>query len=308
MTSASALVRGLGLPEGAVRERLLPANGIRMHCVDAGRGPTVVLLHGWPEFWWSWRAQIPALVAAGYRVVAADLPGFGGSDRPAATYDEHWVNKCVAGFVSGLGVEQVVLVGHDWGGFLVWNFARRYPGLVAAVAGVNTPDLPRLAYSPMDVMKAVPADLGVPNYMLYMQERGPAEWFYTGDVQGWLEQAFLGPASYRKEAFPPEVIAVYASQFRAVGSIGPTLEYYRNMHRNWELSLSLPPLVEVPALMVVAQNDPILPPTLAAGMEERVPKLRRVRIRQCGHWTQQEQPQRLTHALLDWLATLPPWS
>jgi pimeloyl-ACP methyl ester carboxylesterase len=289
-----------------VRERFVATNGIRMFAVEAGRGPLVLLLHGWPEFWWSWRDQIPALAAAGYRVVAVDLPGFGRSDKPDVAYDEEWLNRCIAGLVPGLGARRAVLIGHDWGGALAWPFARRYPDLLAGVAGVNTPDLERLPLSPIEVMRMLPPD--TPNYMVYMQDRGPAEWFFTADVRGWLEFSFLGPATYRKAAFTPEVIDRYASQFQTIGSIGPTLEYYRNLHRNWELAASLPSQIDLPALLVVAQNDPILPPTLSIGMEARVPNLRRARIRQCGHWTQQEQPQRLNTALIDWLATLPRWS
>jgi len=289
-----------------MRPRLIATNGIRMFAMEAGRGPLVLLLHGWPEFWWSWRHQIPVLADAGYRVVAVDLPGFGASDKPDVVYDEQWVNRCIAGLVPALGAERAVLIGHDWGGALAWPFARRYPELLAGVASVNTPDLPRMSVSPVEIMRALPPD--TPNYMVYMQEPGPAEWFFTADVRGWLEFAFRGPACYRKDAFPPEVIDRYAEQFSAVGSIGPTLDYYRNLHRNWELAADLPVKVDVPALMVVAQNDPILPPTLAIGMEDRVPNLRRVRILQCGHWTQQEQPGRLAAALVDWLGSLKRWA
>src|SRR4051794_35918550 len=99
-----------------MKERFVVANRIRVFCVEEGRGPLVLLLHGWPEFWWSWRHQLPALAAAGYRAVAIDLPGYGRSDKPATSYDERWVNQCIAGVIEDLGAERAVIVGHDWGG------------------------------------------------------------------------------------------------------------------------------------------------------------------------------------------------
>jgi pimeloyl-ACP methyl ester carboxylesterase len=291
-----------------MKERYVVTNRVRLFCVDAGRGPLVLLLHGWPEFWWSWRHQLPALAAAGYRAVAVDLPGYGRSDKPAVTYDEHWVNQCIAGLVQGLGAERAVVVGHDWGGFLVWPFARRYPDLTAGVVGVNTPDLPRLGVPPVQRLRQIAAAPGGrPNYIVQFQEPGPAEWFLSGDVRGWLTSVFLGPATQRKEAFPPEVIDRYVAQFLPIGAVTPPIEYYRNLDRNWELAGELPERIHVPALMITAENDPVLTPALADGMEARVPNLRTVLIQDCGHWTQQEQPEQFTVELLDWLATLEPW-
>ncbi|HEX2040646.1 MAG TPA: alpha/beta fold hydrolase, partial [Acidimicrobiales bacterium] len=128
-----------------MRERYVAANGIRLFCVEAGPtgGPLVLLVHGWPECWYSWRHQLPVLGAAGYHAVAVDLPGYGRSDKPDVAYDEAWVNTCLAEAIVALGHERAVMVGHDWGGLLVWPFARRFPERTAAVVGVNTPDLPR---------------------------------------------------------------------------------------------------------------------------------------------------------------------
>ncbi|HEV7886822.1 MAG TPA: alpha/beta hydrolase [Acidimicrobiales bacterium] len=286
-----------------MRERYVVTNRVRLFCVEAGRGPLVLLLHGFPEFWWSWRHQLPALADAGYRAVAVDLPGYGRSDKPAATYDEHWVNQCLAGLIQALGAERAVVVGHDWGGLLAWPFARRYPELTAGVVGVNTPDLPRLPMPPVQFFRQLSPR---PNYIVQFQERGPAEWFLSGDVPGWMNAMYLGPATHRKEAFPPDVVARYAEQFQAVGSVTPVLEYYRNMDRNWELAADLPEQVQAPALMVMAADDPVLSPALAEGMEARVPNLRKVLIEDCGHWTQQEQPEQFNAALVGWLSETAP--
>ena len=282
----------------------MTTNRIRLFCVDAGRGPLVLLVHGWPEFWWSWRHQLPALAAAGYRAVAVDLPGYGRSDKPAVTYDEHWVNQCLAGVIQSLGAQRAVVVGHDWGGLLTWPFVRRYPELTAGVVGVNTPDLPRLPMPPIQLMRGLPR----PNYMVQFQDRGPAEWFLTADVRAWLTSVFHGPATHRTEVFTEDVIDRYVEQFLPVGSVGPPLEYYRNMDRNWELAADLPDKVDAPALMVMAERDPVLSPALAEGMEARVPNVHKVLIHDCGHWTQQEQPEALNAALIEWLDGLPRWT
>ena len=286
-----------------MKERYVAANRTRLFCVEEGRGPLVLLVHGWPDFSWTWHRQIPVLAAAGYRVVAVDLPGYGRSDKPAVSYDEHWVNQCLAGAVQALGAERAVIVGHDWGGLLAWPFARRYPELVAGVVGVNTPDLPRLDIPIVQLLRSLPK----PNYIVQFQERGPAEWFLTGDVRGWLESVFRGPATRRTEVFTDEVIDRYVEVFGPIGAVGPPLEYYRSMDRNWEMAASLPEVIEAPALLVMAADDPVLSPALAEGMEARVPNLRKVLIEDCGHWTQHEQPERLNEALVDWLGTLPRW-
>jgi pimeloyl-ACP methyl ester carboxylesterase len=284
-----------------MRERYVPANGIRLFCVEAGPagGPLVLFVHGWPECWYSWRHQLPVLGAAGYHAVAVDLPGYGRSDKPDVVYDEAWVNTCLAEAVVALGHERAAMVGHDWGGLLVWPFARRFPERTAAVVGVNTPDLPRPDRPPVELMRQV---FGERLYIVQFQDRGPAEWFLGTDVHGWLEGMFRGPTTRRPEAFPDEVVDVYVDAFSTLGAVGPPLEYYRNMDRNWELAGALPEQVSAPALMVTAEHDPVLHPGLATGMEARVPDLRTVLIEDCGHWTQQEQPEAFNRVLLDFLA------
>ena len=120
-------------------------NGIRLFCLESGPpdGPLVLLLHGFPELAYSWRHQLGPLGAAGFHVVAPDLPGYGRSDKPDVTYDCDWVNATLMGVVDALGAERVVIAGHDWGGLLVWIMARQYPERIAGVIGLNTPDLPR---------------------------------------------------------------------------------------------------------------------------------------------------------------------
>jgi pimeloyl-ACP methyl ester carboxylesterase len=288
-----------------VRERYVVTNGIRLFAVEEGEGPLVLLVHGFPEFWWSWRHQLTPLAEAGYRVVAVDLPGYGRSDKPDVRYTEQWVNACLEGVAAALGHEQCVIVGHDWGGLLVWPFARRYPDRLAGVVGVNVPDFPRSPMAPVPLLRAMSPD--EPIYIVQFQDYGPAEYFLGGDVWSWLRAMFQGAATHRLECFPDDVVARYVEQFEAAGAVTPPIDYYRNMDANWESQADLPEKISVPALMICATHDPVLPASLADGMEARVPDLHTVVIDESGHWTQQEQPEAFNAALIGWLDTLDRW-
>jgi len=288
-----------------MRERFVVTNGIRLFCLTEGDGPLVLLVHGFPEYSWSWRHQLPALAEAGYRAVAVDLPGYGRSDKPDVRYDEPWVNAVLGGTVAALGAERCVIVGHDWGGLLVWPFARRYPDLLAGVVGVNTPDLPRLDMPITDLLRAAFPDQ--PPYIVQFQARGPADWILGRDPLAFMQAMLRGPATRRVEVFTDDVVERLAAPLRTAGAITPPLEYYRNMDRNWEVAADLPPQVTVPALMISAADDPVLTPAMADGMEDRVLRLEKVLIEDCGHWTQQEQPEATNRALIGWLDRLPRW-
>lgn len=287
-------------------ERFLTTNGIRLFAVEEGEGPLVLLVHGFPEFWWSWRHQLPALAQAGYRAVAVDLPGYGRSDKPDVGYDERWVNACLEGAVAALGAERCVIVGHDWGGLLVWPFARRYPERLAGVAGVNTPDLPRTDIPPVQLMRKIFADQ--PPYIVQFQDPGVAELILGSHPRAFMELMLHGPATHRPEVFGDPEIDRFAEQFTPRGSLSPPLAYYRSMDRNWALAADLPVRIDTPALMISAEHDPVLTPAMSEGMEARVPNLSRALIDDCGHWTQQEQPDATNQALIGFLDGLDRWS
>ena len=288
-----------------MRERYVVTNGIRLYLVEDGEGPLVLFVHGWPELSYSWRHQLPALADAGYRAVAVDLPGYGRSDKPDVRYVEPWVNACLEGVIPALGHERCVIVGHDWGGLLAWPFARRYPDRLAGVVGVNTPDLPRLPVPMVDLLRQAFPD--EPPYIVQFQEYGPAEYFLGSDVRAWLDAMFRGPTTRQPGAFTDDDVERYVEAFSVDGAITPIIDYYRCLNANWELQADLPEKVAVPALMVSARDDPVLTPAMAEGMEARVPDLRKVVVEDCGHWTQQEQPEVFNRALLDFLASLPRW-
>ncbi len=282
------------------------ANGIRLFYVEEGSGPLVLFLHGFPEYSYSWRYQLGPVAEAGFRAVAIDLPGFGRSDKPDVDYDVEWVNRCVADLITGLGHEQAVLVGHDFGGLLAWPFARMYPGLTAGIVGVNTPDLPRPPVPWTVYIRESGASQN--DYVLQFQRRGPAEELFERDPEQFLRFFFTGPATVKKEVFTDAVIAAYVDIFKMKGAITPPLEYYRNLDRNWDLTEDLAhKKVGVPCLMITAEGDPVLHPGLAKGMEARVPDLETVLIEDCGHWTQQEQPEQTNKHLVSYLERLPAW-
>jgi pimeloyl-ACP methyl ester carboxylesterase len=296
------------IPPGA-RDGYVTTNGVRLYFVEQGTGPLVLLCHGFPELWYSWRFQLGPLADAGFHVVAVDLPGYGRSDKPDVHYDMEWVNACLAGVVSALGHERAVLAGHDWGGLLVWPFARRYPELTAGVIGVNTPDLPRAPIPPVEMLRNIFPD--TPPYIVQFQDPGVAEWVFSwgrgaADV---LELMFRSAGTVNKDAFSDEVLAVYVEAFSPRGAFTPPIEYYRNLDRSWHLSADLAGrTIDVPCLMISAANDPVLVPAMTAGMEERVPDLEKVVIEECGHWTQQERPAETNAAMLAYLYRLDPWS
>jgi pimeloyl-ACP methyl ester carboxylesterase len=280
-------------------ERFVVANGLRIFCRDEGDGPLVLMLHGFPESSYSWRHQMAPLAEAGYRAVAIDLPGFARSDKPDVVYDVLWVTDTISAVISALGHESATVIGHDWGGLILWPFARLHPHQVAAVIGLNVPDLPRYEIPPTELFKAIGSNKV--QYMLDFQDRGIEEKIYE-DLEGFLQLFFLGPATVRKEIFTPEVLEAYYEPMRPAGAMTPPLEYYRNMDRNWELAADFDDRkIEVPALLILGAGDPVLPPKLADGMEERVPNLEKVVIEDCGHWTQQEQPEQTNEHILRFL-------
>jgi pimeloyl-ACP methyl ester carboxylesterase len=289
-----------------MREGFARTNGIRMFFVEEGQGPLVLLCHGFPESWYSWRNQIEPLAAAGFRVVAIDLPGYGRSDKPDVTYDLMWLTDCFAGLIESLGHEQAVLAGHDWGGLLVWPFARLHPDKTAGVIGLNVPDLPRPPVPTTEFFRQIGSDKH--SYILFFQKRYQAEEVIEADIDGFIKGILKESVTVQKEVFTDEVLKVYADTFRPKGAITPPIEYYRNMDRNWEL---LEPYddtkIEVPCLMICAEGDPVLPPSLADGMDARVPDVEIVTIPECGHWTQQEQPTATTKHMLAYLQGLPQW-
>ncbi|MGE0825296.1 MAG: alpha/beta fold hydrolase [Candidatus Binatia bacterium] len=305
-------------------------NNIRMHVVEAGSGFPVLLCHGFPELWYSWRHQLQALADAGFRAIAPDQRGYGETDAPQAidAYTIHHLVGDLTGLLDALEIDKAVIVGHDWGGLVVWQMALLAPHRVAGVIGVNTPFFPRLPISPLAAMRATAQDNF--HYILYFQEPGVAEAELERDVQRSLRGFYqppnpqameqlrnvpigvFGPAdgglldrlpdAPHGEFLTAQDFAVFVNGFTKSGFRGG-LNWYRNFDRNWELTAYLTNAkVQHPALMITAELDVVLRPELATGMEMWVPNLRRtVLIEGSGHWTQQEKPAAVNTALIEFL-------
>jgi len=308
--------------------RHVETNGIRMAVYEAGEGFPVVLLHGWPELAFSWRHQIPALAAAGYRVIAPDQRGYGLTDRPERVedYDMEHLTGDLVGLLDALGLDHAVFVGHDWGGLLGWQLPLLHRERVAGVIGVNTPFLPRLPLEPIGMLRFA---FGERMYIVWFQDSDGADRALERDPRRVFRTIMRTPAITNEQfvALPPEArrfdfiqqfdepepealggeplldeeeLAFFAETYERTGFTGG-INWYRNLTRNWRASEGLAQRVEVPALMLSGKEDLVLPPALANGMEGYVPDLEKHVIDDCGHWTQQERPEQLNRLMIDWL-------
>ncbi len=318
----------------AVSHRHVQANGIRMHIAEQGQGPLVLLCHGWPESWYSWRHQLAALAEAGFHAVAPDMRGYGETDCPRAVDDYtilHLVGDLV-GLMQALGEHRAVLVGHDWGALVAWAAALMRPDLFRGVAGMSVPFVPRGDASIIQLLKkAAPPGF----YILHFQQPGVAEAEFDRDPvrtvrlmmvgglaagltpdQAMVARPGLGLLDNRTEPDPlpawltAQDVAFYGGRFAKSGFAGG-VNWYRNMHRNWELQAPWHQArIGIPALFIAGTRDAVL---RMPGMMDRarnqgqvLPQLRRtVLIEGAGHWIQQERPQEVNAALVEFARGLP---
>lgn len=297
----------------SVPERDIATNGIVLHAVQEGAGPLVVLCHGFPELAFSWRAQLPALAAAGYRVLAPDMRGYGGSFAPAAVEAYDVVSLCgdLCGLLDALGEEQAVFVGHDWGASVVWELAVLAPERVRAVAGLSVPFVPRAPAAPIPIMRR---HLGEDFYIVWFQQPGVADEALARDVRRTLTTSRQWTAQWAEEdPQPPKLpawlseaeLAVYVEAFQRTGFTGG-LNWYRNIDRNWELTASVADRrVEAPAMFLTGELDMVRSFMPAEAMRGWVTDLRaQIVVPGAGHWVQQQEPEAVNAALLAFLAGL----
>jgi pimeloyl-ACP methyl ester carboxylesterase len=312
-------------------------NGIRMGFYEAGPKtdkPPLVLCHGWPELAFSWRHQIKALSEAGIRVIAPDQRGYGATDRPepVEAYDIEHLTADLVGLLDHLQIEKAIFVGHDWGGFVVWQMPLRYPDRVAGVVGINTPHTNRAWADPIELLRK---RFGEQMYIVQFQDPAHEPDKIFGSRVEQTFDAFMRKPARRPDAPAEEVVAgvgasprlnlafpqmianydakhdprtpilsaeekqVFVDAFTRTGFTGG-INWYRNMSRNWQRSEGLDHTVRVPSLMIMAENDAVLPPSSADGMDKLIPDLEKYLVRDSGHWTQQEKPEEVSAKLIEW--------
>jgi pimeloyl-ACP methyl ester carboxylesterase len=302
------------------------SNGMDIAYRETGVGPAVLLLHGFPELWYSWRPQMAALATAGWRAIAPDQRGYGdtGAHGGLDAYSMRNLSRDMIGLLDALGIEQAVLIGHDFGAVVAWTMARDHADRVKGIVSLNTPYTRR---GPQDLAETMRLHRGETNYMVRFQEPGVGEALLERDVSATFHGLMRRPAlkldafhraDARLQALPmtlfvgePAVMGepvmseaelrVYVEAFKRTGFTGP-LNWYRNHHRNWLDTAQTEDRVNVPALMVSAADDFFLPPSTTNGMERHVPDLERRIIPDCGHWTQYERPNEANVLILDWLS------
>jgi pimeloyl-ACP methyl ester carboxylesterase len=299
-------------------------SGIELRVHEAGSGPAVVLCHGFPEIGYSWRHQVAALAAAGYRAIAPDQRGYGDSSRPSEieAYGLGELCQDLVDLLDALGVERAVFAGHDWGGFVAWAMPILHPERCAGVIGVNTPYRPFPATAGLRRIFTSDEQL----YILWFQQPGVAESVLDAHPRAVFEKLMRRPARAGEppptptggspfnpfrdianlpergsELLSPEEVDVYTAAFRRSGFRGP-INWYRNIDANQarypELGVAK---LALPCLMICAERDPALPPAMAADMPDRCSDLEMHTIADCGHWTQQEKPAELNELMLRWL-------
>ncbi|MEU6992235.1 alpha/beta hydrolase [Streptomyces sp. NPDC046465] len=316
--------------------RLVASPAGRTHLVEQGTGPLVLLVHGFPESWYSWRHQLPALAAAGYRAVAVDVRGYGRSSRPqgSAAYRMLDLVEDNAAVVRALGEERAVIVGHDWGATVAAHCALVRPDVFRAVGLLSVPYTPPGGPRPGEVFAGMGGDEEF--YVSYFQEPGRAEAEIEPDVRGWLagfyaalsadtmpgpdapDPHFVSRGGRLRDRFPADRLPgwlgerdldVCAGEFERTGLTG-ALSRYRAMDRDWEdlnPGFTGAPITQ-PSLFVGGALDASTT-WLADAIEafpETLPGLRSSHVLEgCGHWVQQERPAEVNRLLTDWLAALP---
>jgi pimeloyl-ACP methyl ester carboxylesterase len=283
--------------EGAWRHEYINTNGIKLHYVTQGEGPLMLMLHGFPEFWYSWRHQIPEF-AKDFKVVALDLRGYNDSDKPAeqSAYVMAEFIKDVEGVVRGLGYDKCVLVGHDWGGAIAWNFAYAHPEMVERLIILNLPHPAKFAEG-----LRTPQQLLRSSYIFFFQLPWlPEMMLKSADYQP-IETAFKSMA-VDKSAFTQENLQAYKDAVAKPGAMTAMLNYYRNafeqgiLRQDWRV-------LEVPTLMIWGENDTALGKELTYGTEAYVRNFQINYIPNCSHWVQQEQPQLVNHYMREFLTS-----
>lgn len=310
------------LPEA----KFVDTNGIRMAVYEQGEGPAVVLLHGFPELAFSWRFQLPALAAAGYRAVAPDQRGYGLSEVPPEVED-YRMRTLIAdihGLLDALELESATFVGHDWGALILWHMAMIAPERIERLIILN---IPHIARPPVDPIALMRQRFGDEFYIVNFQDSDEADRAFAEDPAHFFDVMMRKDRITRAQfdALPDEMKVpsllklvassdpggepllsdaerdVFAAAFAKTGFTG-AINWYRNWTRNWESLDGVDQVIDIPTLFIGAVDDVIIAPGYIEAMKDLVTNLEIHMLGHCGHWTQQEQPDAVNGLMLDWLA------
>ncbi len=292
-------MRACPCPEDGFLHREIEANGLRFHVVEAGEGPLVLLLHGFPEFWYSWRREIAALAAAGFRAAAPDLRGYNLSDRPRgiASYAVEKLAADVAALVRALGEESAFVAAHDWGGAVAWYLPLLHPGLVRKLAILNAPHPAAFRR----VLRSSPTQRKKSRYILFFQLPWLPERAIRKDGFASLDK-MLRRDPVRPGAFADDDIARYKEALARPGALTAALNWYRAALRHPPRLPKDRRTIGVPTLVIWGERDRYLGSGLAEGLERWVPGVRVERIREASHWVQADAPERVSDLLIGFFA------
>jgi pimeloyl-ACP methyl ester carboxylesterase len=281
------------------RDGFVETNGVRLHYVTQGRGPLMLFLHGFPDFWFGWRHQIPEF-ARDHTVVALDMRGYNDSDKPAErnAYRVTEIVADVAGVIDQLGGGRAILVGHDWGGAIAWATANSRPDLLDRLVIMNLPHpalLARALRRPVQMLRS--------SYMLFFQLPLIPELALTANNAALVAQVFRG-ALIDKDAISEAELDRYREAMLKPGAATAQLNYYRNLFRPGGSRRFKK--ISTPTLLIWGERDVVLGKELTYGTEEYVSDLTIRYIPDCGHFVQQEKPRLVNAAMRAWLARASP--
>jgi len=309
--------------------KIIKTNGINMEVFEQGEGFPVIMLHGFPELAYSWRFQIPVLAEAGYRAIAVNQRGYGGTDKPEPVEEYDLRHRCddMVGLMDALGLEKAVFVGHDIGCSAAWSMSLRYPDRVAGVVGLSVPFYPR---GKVDFVTMCDEMFGPEHYVVHFNRKpGVADAAFGAKTRHFLSVLFRRPSrveqpkveqpaaaptekpsynismmdllaienpSWGEPLMSDEEMDVFVDAFEKSGFTGP-INWYRNFRRDWETSAELPQRIDVPCGIIYGKHD--ASPD-SKNTSRYVPNLETITL-DCGHWTQQEEPEAVNTFLVEWL-------
>ena len=305
--------------------RDVDTNGIRMAVYEHGDGPAVILLHGFPELAFSWRHQLPALAAAGYRAIAPDQRGYGATSVPA-DIDDYRIERLsddILGLLDALQLESAVFVGHDWGAMLLWHMATFAPERIEKLIILNIPHFPRSPADPIEIWRR---RFGDDFYIVNFQDSDEADRLFAADTKHFFDVMMRRNIvtrriydrlpderkvvsllkAVRRESLRGDVLLTederdyFAAAFDRSGFTGP-INWYRNFTHNWRILEGVDQRVDIPTLFIGAVDDVIILPEHIEGMKSLVTHLDIHMLENCGHWSQQEKPDEVNRVMIDWL-------